>query len=332
MYRKISTEGKKGRGNFWKAGLGIVLWACALLAGTGASLEAAPFPDHQVQWIIPFGPGSGADLCARAIQPYGEKNLGVPLIIANVPGADSRLGMTRLFKAKPDGYTLGIHGYPSPIIHEYLFDIPYKSLDFTLIYAWTMNPQMIYVAEESSIKSFDDLIAEARKRPVTMGLPGIGTVTHLLALALEKQLKVKFKFVTFPGSAQGFATLAGNHIDANVGSDAAALGLVRAKRVRPVLSWSFRPNANHPDVPVSAKINIPTIVMTRGVLGPPNMPAERVRVLEKAFAKAAAEPKLAEWAKDTGTDLVSLNAKQFRQEVEKQQSLVREYKDVLKVQ
>ena len=108
--------------------------------------------------------------------------------------------------------------------------------------------------------------------------------------------------------------------------------MTRAKKVNPVLNWAFRPNPNYPEVPLSTKYNMPTIVMTRGVFGPPGMPANRIRVLEKAFSRAAAEPKLAVWAKDTGTDLIALNAKQFRQEVEKQQGMVREFKDFLKSQ
>ena len=307
------------------------LTVAVLISLVGSPLGAQTFPNHQVQLIVPFGPGSGTDLCARAVQPHVEKHLGVPLIIGNVPGADSRIGMTKLYKAKPDGFTMGLHGFPAPIIHEYLFDIPYRSLDFSFIYAWTMNPKMLYVAE-NKWKSFDDLILEARKRPLTLGLPGFGTVVHLLALTMEKHMNVKFKFINYPGSAAGFAALAGNHIDANIGSDVAALGLTRAKKVHPVLNWAFRPNPNYPEVPLSTKYNMPTIVMTRGVFGPPGMPANRIRVLEKAFSQAATEPKLAVWAKDTGTDLIALNAKQFRQEVEKQQGMVREFKDFLKSQ
>ncbi len=328
MGEQISLREKRDRQSMGKKL--IALTATIVISLLGTQLGAATFPGQPVQLIVPFGAGSGTDMVARAIQPYAEKTLGAPLIIGNVPGADSRLGMTKIFKAKPDGYTLGLHGFPAPIIHEYLFEVPYKALDFTFVYAWTMNPQLIYVAENRGWKSFDDFLQEARKRPLTLGIPGFGTVVHLLALGLQKHINVKFNFINYPGSAQGFAALAGNHIDANIGSDAAALGLVRAKKVRPILNWAHRPNPNHPDVPLSSKYNVPTIVMTRGVFGPPNMPPGQVRVLEKAFAKAATEPKLADWARETGTDLVALDAKQFRQEVENQQALVRDYKSLLK--
>ena len=303
-----------------------VLAMFTLLVSRG---EADNFPNKPVRLIVPFAAGSGTDLVARAIQPYAEKPLGARLIVENIPGADSRIGMAKLYKDRPDGYSIGIHGFPAPIINENLFEVAYKSAAFSFIYAWTMNPQLIFVAEDSW-KTFDDFLIDARKKPLTMGLPGYGTVSHLLALTLEKQLNVKFKFVPFSGSGEGLVALAGRHIDANIGSTDAALGMVRAKRIRPILIWAFHPDTNFPEVPISGKYNIPTIVMIRGIFGPPNVPPERVKVLEKAFARAAAEPKLAEWAKTRGMDLVSLNAGQYRHEVEKQVQLVKEYKDYLK--
>jgi len=327
MHGTSTFQENPHRCNFFKISLGII--ALTVISFTVQTLEASGYPNHPVQLIVPYGAGSGADLVARAIQPHAEKNLGAQLIIGNVPGADTRIGMTRVFKAAPDGYTIGLNSIPAPIIQEYLFDVPYKSLDFTFIYAWASNFPLIFVAE-NSWKSFDDFIAEARKRPLTMGLPGFGTVVHLLGLVLEKHMNVKFKYVPYPGSAQGFTALAGNHIDAGIGSADAALGLIRAKKVRPILNWSLHPDPEFPDVPLSKKYNLPTIAITRGVFGPLGIPAERAGILEKAFLKAAANPKVAEWAKATGQDLTFLDAKQYRQEAEKQRMLVGEYKDLLK--
>lgn len=303
--------------------------ALALFFLTGARLEARPFPDHPVQMIVPYAAGAGVDLVGRAIQPYMEETLGVPLIIGNVPGADSRIGMTRIYKAKADGFTIGLQSLIATVMQEQLFDVPYKALNFSFIYAWTRTPMILFAAE-NGWKSFDDFQLEARKRPLTLGIAGFGTVVHLLALTMEKHLNVKLKIIAFDGSAQGLTALAGNHIDVNIGSADTAMGLVRAKKVRPILIWSSRPDANFPEIPLSTKYGLPTIVPTRGVFGPPGVPPERIRVLEKAFSRAAAAPKLVEWAKARGVDLISLNAIQCRQEVEKQQIMVSEYKDLLK--
>ena len=327
MFRNISVQ-KKGLGNFLKRGLGLA--AVIMIPLAVPSLEAQTFPNQAVQFIVPFGAGSGSDLIARAIQPYAEKTLGNRLIIANIPGADSRIGMKKLYTAKPDGLAIEINNFPTAIIHEYLFDVPYRALDFSFIYAWILSPQVIFVSEDSSWKSFDDFVLEGRKRPLALGLPGIGTTVHLLAMIMAKHMNVKFNYIPYSGSAQGFAALAGNHIDANVGSADAALGLVQAKKIRPLIIWSSTPDPNFPDVTLSTKYNLPTFAPARGVFGPPNMPEGRVRVLEKAFSQAATHPKLIEWSKSRGYEPIAWNAKQFRQEIEKQQSLVREYKDFLK--
>lgn len=310
-----------------RLGWGILVLVLVLLALS--PLEAQRFPERTVQLIVPFTPGSGIDLVARAIQPYAEKALGASLTIENVPGADSRTGLEKVYRANPNGYTIGIHGFPAPIIKEYVIATDYKSLKFSFIYAWAMTPMVLFVSEDSW-KSPDELILEARKRPLTLGIAGLGSVTHLLALTLEKQMNIKFRLIPFSGSREGFTALAGQHLDANIGSIDAALGMIRGKLVRPILTWSFHSDPNFPDIPLSKRYNLPTVVSIRGVFGPPAMPEERVRVLENAFSRGAAEPKLAEWAKTGGVDLFLLNAKQFREEIEKQDALVKEFKDVLK--
>lgn len=309
--------------------IGLAVLTALSLASIAAPASAENFPAHPVQLTVPFGPGSGTDLVARAIQPYLKKPLGVSLMIENVPGADSRIGLTKIHQAAPDGYALGLHGFPAPLINEMLYGLPFKGSDFTFIYAWTMNPQLIFVAD-GAWKTFDEFVAEARKRPIVMGMPGMGTVSHLMALLLEKHMNLKFNYVPYSGSAEALTALAGRHIDATFSSTDAALGLARAKKIRPLIVCAFNPDPNFPDVPLSTKYHIPTIVMTRGVFGPPKIPADRVRILEKAFAQAAAEPKLVEWVKSRGMESVSLDSKQYRQAVEKQQALLKDFKDVFK--
>jgi tripartite-type tricarboxylate transporter receptor subunit TctC len=192
-----------------------------------------------------------------------------------------------------------------------------------------MNPQLIFVAD-GTWKTFDEFVAEARKRPLVMGMAGMGTVSHMMALLLEKHMNLKFNYVPFSGSSGSLTALAGKHIDATFASTDAALGLARAQKIRPLIVCAFNPDPNFPDVPRSTQYNIPTIVMTRGVFGPPKIPANRVRILEKAFARAAAEPKLVEWVKSRGMESVALDSKQYRQVVEKQQVLLRDFKDVIK--
>lgn len=313
--------------SFNRVVLSLIAWVAIL--SILSPLQAQDFPSRPVQLIVPWAAGSGNDLSARAIQPYAEKALGTPLMIENVPGADTLIGMGKLYKANPNGYTIGIHSFPAPIIKEYLFDTPYKSHNLSFICAWTMTPMLMFVAE-GGWKTFDEFLVEARKRELNMGLPSLGSTSHLLVLGLAKQMNIKFTFIPYAGSREGFAALAGKHIDANIGSMDSALGMVRGKKVRPVLIWSFHSDPNFPDVPLSTKYNLPTIVTVRGVFGPPNIPEDRVRILEKAFSLAAADPKLAEWAKTGGIDLINLNAKSFREEIEKQEILIANFKDVLK--
>lgn len=326
--KKVTVPGRIIRFGHTLA-IGVTIMAGFTFLMTTLPAQADDFPRHPVKLTVPFGPGSGTDLVARAIQPYLKRPLGVPLMIENVPGADSRIGLTKIHQANPDGYTIGIHGFPAPLINEMLYGLPFRASDYTFIYAWTMNPQLIFVAE-GTWKTFDDFLVEARKRTITLGMAGMGTVSHLMALLMEKHLNLKFNYVPYTGSGESLTALAGKHIDASFSSTDSALGLVRGKKIRPIISCAFNPDPNFPEIPLSTKYNIPTIVMTRGVFGPPKMPQNRVRILEKAFAEAVAEPKLVEWAKSRGMEHVSLNSKRYQEIVDKQQVLLKEFKDAFK--
>ena len=125
MYGKICLQKKRGWRNLLKMGLGLAVFA--MISLIIPYLEAKTFPDRPVHLIVPYPAGSASDVAARVISPGMEKSLGVRVIIENIPGADSRIGLTKLLKAKPDGYPIGLAGFHLPILHEYLFDVPFDN-------------------------------------------------------------------------------------------------------------------------------------------------------------------------------------------------------------
>src|SRR3990170_4430441 len=93
----------------------LIALAAALLSSAAA---AADFPQKNIEFIIPFGPGGGFDRTVRAIAPFMEKQFGgkISVLPRNVPGAGGKKGMATLYRAKPDGYTISIANIPGAAI------------------------------------------------------------------------------------------------------------------------------------------------------------------------------------------------------------------------
>ena len=306
--------------------LGILLFL------NGKWALGADFPDKSVRVIVNYAPGSGADAEARGITPYVQKHLGVSVNIENVPGADGRIGLSRLWKSKSDGYTLIIHTTTMSLVGETLFNPEYRVADLSHIYSWSRT-NMVLTVNIETYKTFDEFVKAGRERQLSAGLPGRGSLSHLLGSMLTDELGLKVKWVPFDGGGEALAALAGKHIDFAVGGSTTALPLVKGGKLRPLLVLADRKDSVYPDVPLAknAGLKLSFFAAIRGVDGPPKMLPQVVKILEDAFAKAAKEPEYMAWAQQKRMlDVVPLDQEEYAKAIEEQQKLIEKYKDVLK--
>jgi tripartite-type tricarboxylate transporter receptor subunit TctC len=299
----------------------LLIAGVILFLGTGEMMGAekkSDFPQGPISYLIGFAPGGKTDIQARGIAPYVEKYLGVRIVIQNFPGAGGRIGYTKLFKAKPDGYTIGILPLPAVILGEHLVSVEYKTKEFTPIFACFVAPQILVVAEDT-YKSLDEFIKDGRSKPLTNATPGIGTSPHLAALVAEKGLGLKdVRHVHFESGGAAIAALAGKHVDFTVAITTNALPLVRAGKLKPLLVIADERDKAFPQVPIPNELGYKFTAISGidGVAGPPNLPIENVKILEEAFAKAAADPEFLKWAEKAGMSIIPMDHKKYRLVVE----------------
>jgi len=266
----------------------VVAAAAALLA---APVFAADFPTRPVKLIVTAAAGGGEDTEARAIAPFVEKHLGQQVVIENQPGAGGKIAFEKFVNVKPDGYTVITYTFPKSVIIEYQGKTGYKTRDFTPIFAWSRSSQILVVNGESW-KTFGEFLKAAREKPLSGGLSGRGSTTHLMGLIALDELGInKVNWVPYEGSAGSVTALAGKHLDFTMSLATSAVPLIQAGKLRPLLLFSDKRDPYLPDVPIPKDLGyemsfIPTL---RGVEAPPNTPAEVVKVLEDAFRKAAQE-------------------------------------------
>jgi len=307
----------------------------AVAAATLAAMPVygADYPSKPIKLIVTARAGGGEDSEARAIAPFLEKHLKTQIVIENQPGAGGKIAFEKFQKAAPDGYTLITYTFPKSVIIEYQGKTGYKTKNFTPIYAWSQSSQILIVNAESPWKTFPEFLKAAKAKPLSGGLSGRGSTTHLMGLIALEALGIdKVNWVPYQGSAGSVAALAGKHLDFTMSLATSAVSLVRAGKLRPLLLFSEDRDPSISDVPVPKefgyKMNfVPTL---RGVEAPPKTPAAIVKVLEDALRKARHEQGFIDIAKKRKMVLIDVGAKEFGQAVDNAYPSIAKYQSMLK--
>ena len=262
----------------------VVLIAAGLAAGLAAPVTAMAqnYPERVVQIIVPATPGSSADILGRVLAEGMSADFGKPVIVVNRPGANGVLGTADVARANPDGYTL-FHGAGYSITVQPLTDkdIGYNVKSFTPICQTFKNDQVIVVPPNSTLKTAQDLVEAAKKKPgaLNVGIPGIATVPHLAMVQLADLAHVEFNNVPFKGPAEEIQNTRNGQLDFS------AVPLTAAAGSGLLMPGIFAPSRNPslPDVPTFKEQGFDVAPLSfGGLLGPAGMPAAVTKKLENA--------------------------------------------------
>lgn len=234
------------------------LVSATLLTPVVQAQQADNYPERAVRFVVPLGPGSGADTNTRALADGFQKLTGQPAIVENKPGADLILGTTAALSAPADGYTVFLITPSAPIINPLLQkDLPYKPKDIKPILHLTNNVGVLVTAKDSRFKSLKDVLDEARKSPekVSMGL--YGNTYRLGSKTLEKQAGVRFNDISYKGFGPTVNDIIGRTLDVALVDLGGALPLIQAGKLQPLAIGSTERLDIVPDVPTIAESGFP---------------------------------------------------------------------------
>jgi tripartite-type tricarboxylate transporter receptor subunit TctC len=213
------------------------LLACALSLAVSAPALAQDFPTKPIKWIVPFPPGGPTDSFSRPVAQKLSEILGQPVVVENVPGAGASIGMDRVAKSAPDGYTIGLASTGTHAINPHLYGarLPHDtSRDFTPLTLGNRYVNVLVVNPKLGINTVAELIAYAKANPgkLTYGSSGIGTSVHLCGELFQKMTGTKMVHVPYRGTAQATQDLIGGRIDLIFDNIPQALPHVRAGSIR----------------------------------------------------------------------------------------------------
>ena len=269
-----------------------LLFAFSAIAGI-ATATADDYPNRPIILVVPFAAGSGADITARTVGNGLSQVLKQPVVVENHDGASGAIGLSYTARAKPDGYTIVMGGIGGVVLHpavegDKMSFNPQKELAPVALVA-KASPVLI-VNASLGVKTLPELIALAKKQPVTYGSPGVGSAMHLTGELMKQITGIPLTHVPYRGQGLVIADLVGGTINMAFNDVSVALPFAGDKRVRIIAVAGKERAPQLPDIPTTAELGFPQLVMENwyALYAPRETPAAIVARLADAVKQAMA--------------------------------------------
>jgi tripartite-type tricarboxylate transporter receptor subunit TctC len=282
----------------------------ALAAGSAAA-QVAPddFPTRAVTLIVPFPAGGPSDALARAVAQGMSIHLKQPIVVENISGASGTIGLARLVKAAPDGYTLGFGTVGTHVANAALYKkLPYDPLaDFDAVGLAGTAPTILVAKPSLPASNLPEFVAyaAANRATATYGSAGVGSISHFACVSLLSALKQNITHVPYRGVAPAMNDLMGGHIDVMCDQSTTALPQVAGGKIKALAVLTDQRLVQLPDVATAASFGYGDVNIRswNALFAPKGTPAPVIERLNEALRAAVADPGLRRQLQAVGVDL-----------------------------
>jgi len=238
-------------------------WLAFLFLFIPFTAFAQAYPNKPVRLIVGFPAGGPADIFGRALAQGMGAELGQTVIVENISGVGGVLGVDRVAKSAPDGYTLCINSASPLVIAPYsLAKMPYDvKKDFAFITLVVRVPEVLAVHPSLPVKDFSQLVSYAKANPgkVNFGSAGSGSITHLAGELLKAEAKIDLVHVPYKGAAPAVTDLLGGQVQMGIFDVPVLLAHIRSGKLKALAVTSARRAPALPDVPTTVEMNLPNV-------------------------------------------------------------------------
>jgi tripartite-type tricarboxylate transporter receptor subunit TctC len=283
-----------GRSRRLKAFITAGSIAGALLAPSAAGAQT--FPNHPVRLVVGFAPGGNTDLIARIVADKVQGTLGQRVIVDNRGGANGAIAADTVAKAAPDGYTLFFTTVGAVAINPaFRKDLPYDPVkDFAPVALIGRAAPVLAVDPALGLKSVPELVALAKQKPsaVSIGMTGVGAISHLALELFESTADAKFVHVPFRGSGPALADLLGGHVNGIMIDVSVMLEHIKAGKIKALGTTSAVRSDLVPDIPTLVEQGYPGAVAENwtALFAPAKTSPEIIAKLNAAFTATVNDP------------------------------------------
>jgi len=258
--------------------------ACLVFAATQA---AAQYPARPIRFIVPFPPGGGVDIVARALGEKLSPRLGQPIVIENKPGAGTTIGTDAAAKSAPDGYTFLV----GPVGGQAIVHSMFRTLTFDIRRDLAPVSRVGYgtialvVPQASPARSVQELVAIARAKPgqLTFASSGTGAIIHLTSEMFKQAAAIDLTHVPYKGTTQILPDLLAGRVDMALDSLPAYLPHLESGKLRALAVASAQRSPLLPGLPTMAEAGFPGVVAATdyALYAPAGTPKEVIALLNR---------------------------------------------------
>ncbi len=282
----------------------------ALIAALATpSASAQIYPTRPITLVVPFAAGGPVDTVARILAVPMGKSLGQTVVVDNTVGAGGSLGVGRVARAAPDGYTVSIGHWSTHVVNGAVYALNYDLLKDLEPVAMIGGNAMLVVSKAAvPAKNLGELIAwvKANEAKVNVGTAGPGSGTHVSGVYFQNAIGAKLQFIPYKGTGPAMQDLIGGQIDLIVDQMSNSMPQVRGGKIRAYAITAKTRSPAAPDIPTVDEAGLPGFHMSiwYGTWVPRGTPKTAVASLNGAIVESLADANARKRLADLGVEIV----------------------------
>jgi tripartite-type tricarboxylate transporter receptor subunit TctC len=281
----------------------------AALPGLARTASAQSYPSRPITIIVPYPAGGLFDALARVLVEPMRAALSQTVVIENVGGAGGSIGVGRVARAAPDGYTLSIGSGDQFVVNAAIYPLQYDVVkDFEPVALLVSGPALIVSKTAVPANDLKGLIAwlKANHAKVAQGHNGSGSAQHLCGIQLQRAAGASWPFIPYRGAAPALQDMIGGRLDVLCASPASSIALVSGGLVRAYAVTGGSRLASTPDIPTVDEAGFPEMhnSIWGGLFAPKGTPRTVIAKLNSAAMSALADSAVQQQLAKLGQEVV----------------------------
>ncbi len=270
------------------------LWVnLALMLGTKALAQTAPWPSKPVKFINSFPPGGPSDILARAVGDVLQKQFNQPFVVENKAGASGNVGADAVAKSAADGYTLLWGIDTTHTINPHIYKaMPFKDADLKPLVVISSSGLLLGVHPSTGLKSVKDFLQVARERSLNFSSGGNGSPGHLWVNMANLSASTRLVHIPYRGNSPAVMAVVAGEVDGGTLATPGMLPQVKGGKVNALAVTSSKRSRLAPEVPTVAEAGFKDLEseVLYVVMAPGNTPEPLMQTMAKAITEAMARP------------------------------------------
>ena len=310
----------------------LVTVACAMHSAPTFPAEQ-PYPTKPIRLIVPFAPGGGTDITARAVAQKLSESWGQTVVADNRPGANGTIGVDLAAKSAPDGYTMTMISSSHAVNVGLYTKLPYDLLkDLTPVTQATSQPYAVVIHPSIPAKSIKEFIAYAKTKPggINYGSSGTGGIAHLGGAWWGFISGIEMVHIPYKGGAPATLDLIGGRTQMQLGTLLLTGPHIKSGKLRVLAVTTPKRWPGTPELPTMQEAGVPGFAITQwyGMIAPAKTPPAIISKLSKEISRLLHQPDVKDKLAADGADAVGNTPEEFgahiKAEVAKYAKLVKQ--------